>query len=221
MLGYTRGAEGDIAGARALHRRALELARRLDDPESLYSAAIPLLELPTPREQEERWQLVTEMAARSHTGVPSRQLGEWLYFAGSACLDRGGRARAEGLWEQMGQLAQRTDDAMVLVRSLFVRPRLDYLDGRLEEAISGAEHLLRRAEELGAPVRGRAFAERLSFLPLVHLGRSEEALARMREGGSDWPRRRGHAGALYSSRFCCALSSTTASRKPGNSFGVS
>ena len=178
-MGYVRGAEGDPVGASALQLRALELARGLDDSVPLYYAAIPLLESPTPREQEERWQLVTEMAARSHVGVPSSQLGQWLYLAGSTCLDWGERARAEGLWEQMSQLAQRTDDADQLLRSLFVRPRLDYLDGRLEEAISGAEHLLRRSDELGAPAKGRLFAGMLSFDPLWALGRFEEALAAM------------------------------------------
>ena len=174
-------AEGDRIGARALQLRALELARRLDDPQPLYVASIPLLEGPTPREQEERWQLVTEMSARSHVGVPSSQLGQWLYLAGSACLDWGERARAEGLWEQMGQLAHRTDDADQLVRSLFVRPRLDYLDGRLEDTISGAEHLLRRSGELGAPAKGRFFAGWLSVHALYQLGRFEEALAALAE----------------------------------------
>ena len=154
MLGFVRLMEGDLIEAWALLRGALELARRLDDPESLYLASLLFVEHLPPRDQEERWQLVTELAAQPHAGVTAKTLGYWLYLAGSACLDWGERARAEGLWEQVGRLAQCTDDATVIVRSLFLRPWLDYLDGRLEEAVSGTEHLIRRADELGAPRSG-------------------------------------------------------------------
>ena len=181
MLRGVRSSEGDLIEARALRLRALELARRLDDPETLYRAAVAFVEVPTPQDEQERWQLVTEMATHPQSGVTSKTLGWWLEAAGLACLDWGERARAEGLWEQLGQLAQRTDDAIVLVRALYVQPWLDCLDGRLDEAISGAEQLLRRADELGAPVRGRLFAGLLSFRPLLHVGRGDEAVATLRE----------------------------------------
>ena len=181
MLAFVRWSEGDIVEARALGRRALELARRLDDPEALHIATLLFVENFPPRDEEERWQLVTEMSPHPQSGVTTKTLGYWLYVAGSACLDRGERARAESLWEQVGRLAQRTDDATLIVRSLFLRPWLDYLDGRLEEAVAGAEHILRRADELGAIVRGRWFAAVLSFRSLVYLGRGEEALAAVRE----------------------------------------
>ena len=181
MLGMVRAMEDDRIEAMALWRRALELARRLDDPEALYLASLPLVELATPQDQEERRQLVTDMAAYPHAGVTANTLSYWLFIAGSSSLDWGERARAEGLWERLGQLAQRTDDANVIYRSLFVRPWLDYLDGRLEEAISGTEHFLLRANELGAPLRGQLMAGLLGFRPLVYLGRGEEALATRRE----------------------------------------
>ena len=181
MLGFVQAMEGDISEYRALHRRALELARRLDDPEVLYLASLLFVELTTPQDQKERRQLVTEMAAYPHVGVTANTLSYWLYVAGSACLDWGERARAEGLWEQLRQLAQRTDDANVIYRSLFVQPWLDYLDGRLEEAVTGTEYLLRRANELGAPLRGQMMAGMLGFWPLVYLGRREEAIAAVRE----------------------------------------
>ena len=177
MFAHMPWLEGDIVEAKVLWRRALELARRLDDPESLYLATGPFLEYPTPRELEERRQLVTEMADRPQSGVTAKTLGSWLYYAGSACLDSGERARAESLWEQLGQLAQRTDDANVIVRSLIPQPWLDYIDGRLEEAISGAEDLRRRADELGASFSGHWLAGWLSLRPLFDLGRFEEALA--------------------------------------------
>ena len=181
-LGGVRFSEDGPIEARALRLRALELARRLDDPETLYLAASPFVEFATPRDQEERRQLVTDMSAYPRTGVTAKTLSYWLLVAGIAWLDWGERARAESSWEELGRLAQRTDDAIVLVRSFAVKPWLDYLDGRLEEARSGVEHLLRRANELGAPVRGQWFAGVLGFRPLLHVGRGDEAVAAFREG---------------------------------------
>ena len=180
-LGIVLDAEGDHAKARALRLRALELARKLGDRLALGFASFYFLERASPRDEEERWRLVTEMADNPVSGGSSFLLTGRLYMCGSVYLDRGDRPRAESLWEQMGQLAQRADDATALVRSLQVRPWLDLVDGRLEEAIAGAEHLLRRAEELGAPVRGRQFAGWLSFRPLLLLGRGDEAMGILRD----------------------------------------
>ena len=177
QLSILRDAEGDRTEARGLRSRALELARKLDDPRALALVSFYFIERASPLDEEERWQLATEMAGRPQTGVPLFLQMGLLYMAGLACLDRGDRPRAESLWEQMGETARRTDDAMLLVRSLQVRPWLDWIDGRLEEAVSGAEHLQRSADEMGASARGRQFAGVLSYRPLLYLGRGDEAVA--------------------------------------------
>ena len=183
QLALVRGTEGDVIEARALRLRALELARRLADPKALYMASFYFIEFAEPRDEEERRQLIAEMETHPQAGFTANTQGAWLYLTGSVCLDWGERARAEGLWEQLGQLAQRAEDALLILRSLFVRPWLDCLDGRLEEAISGAEHLPRRADDLGAAVLGRQFAGLLSFRPLLHVGRGDDEVATMREAG--------------------------------------
>ena len=119
FLGHIRLLEGNQTEGMSLRLRALELARKLDDPETLYFAAASFLAstpIP-PRREGERWQLVTEMAGRSQVGVTARTLGWWLLFSGLACLEWGERARAESLWEQLRQLARRTEGAVLLIRS--------------------------------------------------------------------------------------------------------
>ena len=95
--------------------RALELARRLDDPEALYLAALAFIVGAPVQSEEERWALVTELAAHPHVGVSGTILGTWLQFSAMVCMDRGDRARAEGLWEELSQLAERTHDANAIV----------------------------------------------------------------------------------------------------------
>jgi tetratricopeptide (TPR) repeat protein len=56
------------------------------------------------------------------------------------------------------------------------RARLAALDGRFDEALALGDTLLRRGEELGTPVTGRFQATNVRMMPLVYLGRAEEAL---------------------------------------------
>ena len=173
-----RMVEGNYTEGRALALRAMELARKLEDPEAIYLAARELLVSACPPEhEEERLRLVREMSSHDQAGVTAATLGSWLQWGGLALMDWGDRAGAEAMWEQEGQLAQRTNDANLLVWSLTASPILAYLDGRLDEAVSGAEDILRTAEDLGAPVMGRQWASLTSWRPLLYLGKGEEALA--------------------------------------------
>ena len=173
--------EGNLTDAWALSVRALELARKLNDPEALHLAATAFI-LGTPiQHEEERWRLVTEMAAHPHAGVAPRTLGQWLHFSVYAYLDWGERAGAEGIAEELSGLADRTQDATLIVRSLIAPCRFAFLDGRLEGAVSAAERQLEKAEELGAPAMGQTHFTMGSFRPLLYLGRGDEALAAMGE----------------------------------------
>ena len=191
-MAVVRAIEGNSTDARVLVVRALELARKLDDPEALYRAATLFIQSPPVQQEEERWGLVREMAAHPHVGVAPRTLGPWLQVSVEVCTDWGDRARAERISEELSQLAERTYDATVIVRSLVAPSWAAFLDGRLEEAVSAAEGNRERAEELGAPAMGRLFAFLMSFRPLLYLGR-DEAMAAMAampgkdDAGSRWP----------------------------------
>ena len=184
-MAAVRLGEGNLAEGKALRLGGLELARALDDPESLFFAAAALLSTTprTPRQEAEVWELALEMMARPHARVTPQTLGHWLQYAAMVSLDFGERARSEELWAQLNELARRTDDAMVGVRSLLARPVFDYIDGRLEEAILAADDLRTRAEEAGGPGMGRLFSWFVSLRPLIYVGRGVEVIAT--PGGPD------------------------------------
>ena len=178
--------DSNPAKAKALGLRGLEVALSLDDPEPLFMIAHALLStMPTPPEDEaDRWRLAKEVMGRPTVGVPPRTLGIWLMYAAAASMDHGERALSEELWGQLGRLAERTDDAVVVVRSMLARPWVYYLDGRLEEAIAAAEDLRARAEEVGGPGMGLLFSWFVRLRPLLNLGRGDEALAELLDSDS-------------------------------------
>ena len=190
--GVASTADNNPTEARAFMVRALELARRLDDQETLFGASRAFLVIASPpRHEEERWRLVTEMEDRPHVGVEGRTLGSWLQVSASVYFQWGERDRAEAQSEEFDQVAQRTGDAELLVRSLMNPVILAFLDGRLEEALSAIERLGARADETGLQA-GRLFALVLGFRPLLHVGRAEESITNMDEarrlsGGFEHP----------------------------------
>ncbi|MCH8206805.1 MAG: helix-turn-helix transcriptional regulator, partial [Chloroflexi bacterium] len=134
-----------------------------------------------PQHEEKRWRLVDEMEGRTTVGVTPSTLAHWLFYSGLVCLNWGDRTRAEAQWEEQRQLAQRSDDAIVHVRSLVPPTVWAFIDGRLEESVSAAEHLHARADELGALRAGLLFASTVSWRALQYTGRSEEALVTLSE----------------------------------------
>ena len=81
------------------------------------------------------------------------------------------------MWDQLGLITQRTNDAWLLTTSLLTTPILAYLDGRLDDAVSGAEAFIQTHEDLTAPAMAHLVASLYSWRPLLHMGRGEEALA--------------------------------------------
>ena len=184
FLGGVSYVEGNPTKTRAFSVRALELARRLDDPEALFATSTNLILFGSPPQYEEEWWcLVTEMEDRPHVGVKAQTLGQWLSWSAMVYLDWGERARAEAQLEELGQLAQRAGDTDLLLRSLWVQLISALLDGRLEEALTVTERLVASTDELGVPARGRGFVLTLGFRPLLYVGRAEEAIAAIGEVG--------------------------------------
>ena len=136
-LANVRSGEGKLTESSALGLRALELARELDDPEALYSAAALALGQP-PQYEEERLRLVRELSSHDLVGVTAGTLALWMIVGPNVLMDWGDRTGAEAMWEQLDQQAQLTNDAHLLLTSLLTRANLTYLDGRLSEAVSGA-----------------------------------------------------------------------------------
>ena len=171
-IGYGRHPQ-----ARLHIMRALELARQLEDPEGLFHATMLLIGPYTaPQQEEEAYQLLEELPQRSREGVSARSLGGILWIGGGVYLDRVQQERAEELWHELEELGERTRDGMTLLRSIVNEANLAAVDGRLEAALDIGERLLTMGEEQGTPVFGRQWATFTTLMPLLHLGRAEEAL---------------------------------------------
>ncbi|MSQ15470.1 MAG: hypothetical protein EXR50_06375 [Dehalococcoidia bacterium] len=178
-LSRARVGAGDSVGARAFSVRAAELARQLGVPETLFDAAIRIIQLAAPQHQEERLRLAEEFTTRPRDGVSARTLGLLFFYSARAFLGWGRRTEAEDLLRQLEELGERTRDALVLEYPLLAETYLHTIDGRLEAAVDSGARLMTRSEELGSPLRGRQNAAVATLRPLLYLGRGEEALANL------------------------------------------
>ena len=153
-LAYTTRVSGRWSEAAGIVARAVELARQLDDPESLFAAAYAYLRVTGDvlGQAEERMTLVEEFVQRPQAGVSPGTLGSLLFICGIYYLDSGDRGRAEEVWDQLEGLAGRTGDTFVLVWSLFIESLLALVDGHLEEGVAAQKRILDRSEELGNPM---------------------------------------------------------------------
>jgi hypothetical protein len=78
---------------------------------------------------------------------------------------------------QYDELAQRTRDPELLMVQRLREVTLAFLDGKLEEMLAAAQDMASLGRELGQPISGQTYSDVVSRLPLIHLGRKEEALA--------------------------------------------
>ena len=170
-------AHGDILEVWPLRSRALDLARHLGDPETLFAAAYEIINSPAPLFENERLGLVEEFIARPREGVSARTLARLLWRSGLVLLSWGDRERAEVLWRQVADLAERTRNAYVLLLPMIIEGRLAALDGELERALATLERLADRSEELGSAVIGRSVSLMFGRLPRLYLGHALPAPA--------------------------------------------
>ena len=176
---------GDWGEAWMLRRRALELSRRLSDDQAFLQIAELLIHVPwAPQHQEERLQVAREVTDKYvNVAAKSAQSGSpnLLRHLGNIWLGMGERARAEELWVELKERAERIRDANLLFWALETEARVAMLDGHLEETVAMGERLASMGEELGLSSRGRVSKAEVTFNPLAYLGRMEELQARLSE----------------------------------------
>ena len=162
--------EGNI-----LLSRALDLARRLDDPEALWLATgFWILSVQGQQYAEQRRELARELATSSRTGMTSRMM-VWLPVIGSALLSYGLRSSAEEVWREIGGLAERRGSLHLRLDAMQVEGVHATLDGRLAEAVAVGERIVALGEERGLPY-ARVGAALASVRALLYLGRAGDAL---------------------------------------------
>jgi len=173
--------------------RALALARRLDDPETLASAAFAIVNWPwrTRPQWDERLRVSAEFAERSDAGVSARTRGRLLFRSGMAFLSAGDRDRAEVAWREGEALIPQTRDPLLRLYTVIGETVRLVMGGELEAALEASGQLIALAEEFGSPMFGRQYGLFLRQRPLMLLGRAEEGRAEIIElrevGGNSGP----------------------------------
>jgi tetratricopeptide (TPR) repeat protein len=165
------------AGVQA-YDRALDLSRRLDDPEALCGAAIDwLIFARAPHHAGQRLRLAEDLfSQRSHSGATVRIQGTTLFFMADAFLEFGMRERAEACLYELKALAERSKQAHLLLTSLEADAILATLDGKLEEAVEMSLRIRERGGELGLPEYAAVLDRNCGVAPRLLLGRVHEAL---------------------------------------------
>ncbi|MBA7605719.1 Serine/threonine-protein kinase PknD [subsurface metagenome] len=160
-----------------LLKRALELARRLDDPQTFwFMAALWLSYAQASHYTQERWRLAEELEGKSRVGVNAESLGVTLMVIGGVFLASGQRQRAEKLFNEAKELAERSGQSLLKLVAMAVDGAMATLDGLLENAVEVTQNILTRGEELNLSNIAALFAQISGGMPLLRLGRADEAI---------------------------------------------
>ena len=176
-LGTARFATGDPGEVYALLSRALDLARRLDDPDAFAWVGVFWLILVTaPQHGEEGLRVAEELVTLYHANVSGRNLGSMFMFTGSTFLVWGQCPRAEEMWSELDELVQRTGQPHDLLLSMTAIGVLATLDGRLEDAVAMGQSIVARGDQLGPAQFARVTGAFVSMRPLLYSGKGDDAL---------------------------------------------
>jgi class 3 adenylate cyclase len=159
-----------------LLKRALELTRRLDDPETFWQAAKYWIWFGSaPQHAEERLHLAEELLERSDERSSLRTLPyvTALLMITDVFLTRAQRQRFEDICQEIRDLAERTRQAHSLIMSMTFDIILSHLDGRLEDAVDMSRRMIACGEEWGISEYVEIMASIL-LRPLIYLGRFKD-----------------------------------------------
>jgi tetratricopeptide (TPR) repeat protein len=175
ITGIWRQQNALMAEGLPLIRRALELARRLGEPQTFwFIACMWLTYASAPQYTNERLRLAEELEGQSRTGVDVASLGITLMVIGNTFLGAGQRQRAEKLFNEVKELAERSGQVLLGLVPMALDGVIAGLDGLLENAAEIAQKILTRGEELNASTYAITLALVCGPTPLLRLGRADE-----------------------------------------------
>jgi len=165
--------------------RALDLARRLDDPEAFWfiAASTWLLHVDGPQHARERQLLAEELAGRSRAGVTMRTLGTGLVFTALILLESGQRQRAEELLRECWEVVERSGQTNIWILAMMAKGLLATLDGRLEEVIETGRQMIARGEELNLAGYATLIENITTLNARLLLGKADEVVDRLSKLG--------------------------------------
>jgi tetratricopeptide (TPR) repeat protein len=183
MLGYVKlSGVSFLSEGATLISRALDLARRLGDPDTYWWIALLWLSMVSaPQHDEKRLRLAEELAEQSRAGV-NLYTSTWvLWCVVQTFLEFGRRRRAEDIMAEMRTLAERSGQPNLLILSMVNDAILAIWDGHLEGAVAIRRHIVTRAQELGILEYAGIWASWI--LPArVHIGNAGRALESTLQG---------------------------------------
>jgi tetratricopeptide (TPR) repeat protein len=178
-LGATRCATGHMRSGLKLLTQAVELARNLGDPNTLWVVgAFLLLYRQIPQHAQENLRFAEELIGSSRLGRNTATLGWTFLQIGNVFLVLGRRQRAEEVWGELRAVAKRTGQIHLWLISACCDAVLALTDGHLEDVTDIARRIRSRGEEAGVSEIANTYAGQADGRARVYLGRRLEALER-------------------------------------------
>jgi hypothetical protein len=126
--------------------------------------------------------LAEEFSLLPRGGVRANTLVQVLGHCASFSLGSGDRAKAEAIWREIRDLAERTNDPTTGLRAIVTEITVDTLDGNLEAAVEAAERAVAGGEQSQSIALGESSAVQ-GFRARLYLGKAAEALQSIESGG--------------------------------------
>jgi class 3 adenylate cyclase len=160
----------------ALVRGALELARRLGEPETLCFAASSFVIAAGLVDEADALAVAEEFAQHPLEGVSTDTAARLLTNIAYRLLWWGQRARADAVFGRLQALADRTHDPIARLAALNAAPRFRFVDGELEAAVTAGEQLVAAGVDHGMPQLAQQQVMFAARDALVALGRFADVL---------------------------------------------
>jgi class 3 adenylate cyclase len=160
-----------------LRKSALELARRVGDPQALAYAMFGFTVPGGPITwDEERLSAARELKDMPRTGLQPFMVGQMLWSLADVLADGGDITAAQQIWKELDDYADRVEDPYVRSWQAYALSTQAYFAGDLERSIEIGIDMDNRADSLGIPVWGRLVSSWSKSAALPTLGRLDEML---------------------------------------------
>ncbi len=161
-----------------LRRRALELARRVGDPEALAYAMFSFIVVGGPQKwDQERLEVAKELQDTPRAGLAPQHVAQLLYSLAEIFVNSGDRASADRYWGELDAYAERVPDPFARSWQVFCEAIRLTMRGELEKALQISQDLIANAGALGIEVWGQLMGTWGASISLTHLGRYEDLIA--------------------------------------------
>jgi DNA-binding CsgD family transcriptional regulator len=178
----------DYSDAWRLLHKAKRLAQELGEPEYIVRSTFQFLGWTWPPQyQEELFEMAREGADSPIPEVDPRLHGEFLGGLVKYLMWAGDSDRASRMLDRTKTFVEQTKIPLLRALSLGREINVKTYEGELEGAVQAIDDLIVGSEELGSAAMGRQISTTRGMVPLLYLGRVEEALALLPQAG-------GHVG---------------------------